>query len=51
MMELEIFNEDVIEVKRFNRSKGDSKQDAMAPVVVTFKSKDLALKFSKESQH
>ena len=47
-MELEISNQDVIAVKRLNLSKGNSKQDAIAPVVVTFKSKGLASKVFKE---
>ena len=47
-MELEISNQDVIEVKRLNISKGNSKQDAITPVIVTFKSKDLASKVFKE---
>ena len=38
----------MIEVKRLNISKVNSKQDALAPVVVTFKSKDLASKVFKE---
>ena len=47
-MEFEVSNQDVIEVKRLNISKGNSKQDVIAPVVVTFKSKDLAFKVFKE---
>jgi len=50
-IELEISNQDVIEVKILNISKCNSKQDAITPVVVTFKSKDLASEVLKKSQN
>ena len=48
-IELKILKQDMIEVKRLNLSKGKSKQDAVAPVVVTFKSKDLTSNVFKEN--
>ena len=45
---LDISNQDMIEVKRLNLSKGNSKLDAIAPKIVKFKYKDIASKVFKE---